>query len=68
MTKQNVHAEGVVAAYFTTGSQPLLRRYYCVQERGGQSQISKYRGFVVYSMIKTGGRRKMFKTRANAAT
>jgi hypothetical protein len=29
--------------------------------------LSKYRGFSVYSMNKTVGRRKMFITRANAA-
>jgi hypothetical protein len=27
VTKQNVHAEGVVVAYFTSGSQPLLRTH-----------------------------------------
>jgi hypothetical protein len=39
-----------------------------VHRRGNSSPLSKYRGFSVYSMNITGGRRKMFKTRANAAS
>ncbi len=37
-----------------------------VHKRGNYSPLSKYRGFSVYSMNKTGGRREMFNTRANA--
>jgi hypothetical protein len=44
------------------------RRYICVHKRGNSSPLSKYRWFSVYSMNKTGGRRKMFVTMANAAS
>jgi hypothetical protein len=47
------------------------RRCLCVHRRGNQSPLrplSQYRGFNVYSMNKTGGRRKMFITRVTAAS
>jgi hypothetical protein len=40
----------------------------CTQKRELESPLSKYRGFSVYSMKKTGGRRKLFITGANAAS
>ncbi len=42
--------------------------YYCVQKRGNQSPLSKYRGLGVYSMNRTQGRRKVFITKVNAAS
>jgi hypothetical protein len=44
------------------------RRFLCINKRGNYSPLSKCRGFSVYSMNKTGGRRKMFITRANSAS
>jgi hypothetical protein len=51
--------------------EPLLNRegrVLCVHKRGIWSPLSKNTGFDAYSMNKTGGRRKMFITRANAAS
>ncbi len=53
------------------GSDLLYSILLCVQKRGDWIPVSKCRGFGVYSMNKTGGRstrRKMFMTRANAAS
>jgi hypothetical protein len=46
-------------AQFARGFEPLLRRV---------GTLSIYRGFGVYSMNKTGGRRTMFIIRANATS
>jgi hypothetical protein len=45
-----------------------VHAYMYTKEGTMQSPLSKYRGFSVYSMNKTGRRRKMFITRANAAS
>ncbi len=52
-------------------SEPLLNsKGTIVFRKGGTtlvySRFSKYRGFGIYSMKRTGGRRKMFITKANA--
>ncbi len=49
--------------------EPLLKREgTCVYTKEGTtSPLSKYRGFRVYSMNKTGGRRKMFITTVHSA-
>jgi hypothetical protein len=39
----------------------------CTRERGLQSRLYEYKRIGDYSMIKTGGRRKIFITKANAA-
>ncbi len=41
---------------------------YVFAKEGTRVPFSKFRGFTVYSMNKTGGRVKMFKTRANATS
>jgi hypothetical protein len=47
------------------GSEHLLERAGTTvhKKRGNQSHFNKFRGFGVYSMNKTGGRRKIFITR-----
>ncbi len=53
------------------GSDLLYSILLSVQKKGDWSPVSKCGGFGVYSMNKTGGRitrRKMFMTRANAAS
>ena len=53
MTKQNVHAEGVVAAYFATGSQALLKREGTIVYRKEGARVKSLNTVVVYSKNKT---------------
>ncbi len=56
-------------AQFDRGHEPQLKREgaYVYTKEGARVPSLNMRGFRVYSMNKTGGRRKMFITRANAA-
>ncbi len=54
----------------TKDRQRILSKYMidCVMNRGNWGPVSKYNGFGVHSMNKTGDERKMFITRASAAS
>ncbi len=58
-------AGGKATAIFAIGSEQLLKREVTIEYT--KKYLEPY-SFGVYSINKTGGRRKMFKTRANAAS